>query len=108
MEGVYSLNLTSKKEGFMNAIATTRMSSRGQVVIPEEIRTRYGWSSGMSFVVIGHADAIILQPVEMPDMSQFSALLSASREAAQNAGLTPRDIRRAIRSTRQSRKGTTR
>jgi len=92
----------------MNTIATTRMSSRGQVVIPEEIRTQYGWDSGMSFVVIGHADAIILQPVEMPDMSRFSALLSASRKAARNAGLMPRDIKSAIRAVRQSRKGTVR
>ena len=89
----------------MNAVATTRMSSRGQVVIPEEIRTQYGWNSGMSFVVIGHAEAIILQPVETPDMSQFAALLSASREAARNAGLTSGDIKRAIRNTRLSRKG---
>ena len=89
----------------MSTIATTRMSSRGQVVIPEEIRTQYGWDSGMSFVVIGHADAIILQPVEVPDMSQFTALLSASRAAAQKAGLMPHDIKRAIRQTRQSRKG---
>jgi len=89
----------------MSAIATTRMSSRGQVVIPEEIRTQYGWDSGMSFVVIGHADAIILQPIEVPDMSQFAALLSSSREAAQRVGLTPRDIKRAIHNTRRSRKG---
>ena len=89
----------------MNAVATTRMSSRGQVVIPEEIRTQYGWDSGMSFVVIGHADAIILQPIEAPDMSQFATLLASSREAAQNAGLTPRDIKRAIHNARQSRKG---
>jgi len=89
----------------MGTVATTRMSSRGQVVIPEEIRTRYGWDSGMSFIVIGQADAVILQPVEMPDMSRFDALLSASRRAARNAGLTPRDIKRAVRDTRAERKG---
>ena len=92
----------------MNAIATTRMSSRGQVVIPEEIRTQYGWEPGMSFVVVGRADAIILQPVEMPDMSRFSALLSSSREVARKVGLTPRDIGRAVQSVRQSRKRTAR
>ena len=74
-------------------------------MIPEEIRTQYGWDSGVSFVVIGRADAIILQPVEVPDMSRFDSLLSESRRAARNAGLTPRDITNAIRSTRLARKG---
>ena len=89
----------------MSSIATTRMSSRGQVVIPGAIRSRYGWDSGMSFVVIGRADAIILQPVEAPGASRFDALLAESRKAAREAGLTPLDIRRAIRETRLARGG---
>ena len=89
----------------MSSIATTRMSFRGQVVIPGEIRAQYGWGSGTSFIVIGHADAIILQPVEALGASRFNALLAESRKAARDAGLTPRAITRAVRETRQARGG---
>ena len=76
-------------------------------MIPEGVRTQYGWDSGMSFAVFGHADAIILQPIVKPDMTRFDRLLSASRRAAREAGLTPRDVTRAIRSVRLDRKGKT-
>ena len=37
----------------MAALATTKMSSKGQVVIPEEIRKRLGLKAGSQFVVVG-------------------------------------------------------
>jgi AbrB family looped-hinge helix DNA binding protein len=33
--------------------ATTKLSSRGQVMIPEEIRNRLGLEPGVQFVVVG-------------------------------------------------------
>ena len=39
----------------MEALATTRLSSKGQVVIPEEVRTRLGLKAGVQFVVVGEA-----------------------------------------------------
>ncbi len=40
---------------------TTRMSSRGQVVIPETIRTTMGLEAGTSFLVLAQDDTIVLQ-----------------------------------------------
>ena len=37
----------------MSTLSTTRMSSKGQVVIPEEIRQRLGLETGAQFVVAG-------------------------------------------------------
>ena len=39
------------KELYMVAVPTTRMSSRGQVVIPEAIRIRCGFGEGTTFTV---------------------------------------------------------
>jgi len=45
----------------MEGLATTKMSSKGQVVIPEEIRKRFGLKSGSQFVVVGEKDTVILK-----------------------------------------------
>jgi len=42
-------------------LATTRMSSKGQVVIPEEVRDRLGLHEGSRFVVLGDRDTVILK-----------------------------------------------
>ena len=47
----------------MEGLATTKMSSKGQVVIPEEIRKRLGLKSGSQFVVVGDKDTVILVEV---------------------------------------------
>ena len=39
----------------MEVLATTTMSSKGQVVIPEAIRNRLGLQTGAQFVVVGDA-----------------------------------------------------
>jgi len=43
----------------MAGVATTRMSSKGQVVIPEGIRKRLGLKAGSQFVVVGDRDTVI-------------------------------------------------
>ena len=37
----------------MKTLATTKLSSKGQVVIPEEIRNRLGLETGAQFVASG-------------------------------------------------------
>ena len=45
----------------MANLATTKMSSKGQVVIPEDIRKRLKLKSGSQFVVVGDKDIVILK-----------------------------------------------
>ena len=47
----------------MAPYATTKLSSRGQVVIPEEIRNNLGLSEGDQFLVIGEGDAVTSKPL---------------------------------------------
>ena len=84
----------------MSRIATTRMSSKGQVVIPENVRKRLGLKAGSEFVVLASDDAIVLRPVTEPDMSQFDELLAEARQQARRAGLRKADITNAIRRVR--------
>lgn len=84
----------------MSRIATTRMSSKGQVVIPENVRKRLGLKAGSEFVVLASDDAVVLKPVTEPDMSQFDELLAEARQQARRAGLRKADITNAIRTVR--------
>jgi AbrB family looped-hinge helix DNA binding protein len=84
----------------MSRIATTRMSSKGQVVIPESVRKRLGLKAGSEFVVVASDDAVVLKPVTEPDMSQFDELLAEARRQARRAGLRKADITNAIRTAR--------
>ncbi len=85
----------------MDTIATTRMSSKGQVVIPEEIRVRLGLKTGSQFVVIGERDVVILKTLTTPDMSEFDALIREARSKARKAGMKRSDIAEATTKVRK-------
>lgn len=80
--------------------ATTKLSSKGQVVIPEEIRVRLGLEPGVQFVVVGEGDVVILKALKAPKMSDFKALLDRARRSAEAAGLTEEEVEQAIREVR--------
>ena len=80
----------------MNSPSTARMSSKGQVVIPEEIRKRLGLTAGVQFVVVGDADVVILKRLDAPDLAEFDDLIREARRQARSAGMKRSDIREAI------------
>ena len=45
----------------MKTLATTKMTSKGQVVIPEAVRNRLKLHTGDQFVVVGDNDVVILK-----------------------------------------------
>jgi AbrB family looped-hinge helix DNA binding protein len=81
-------------------LATTKMSSKGQVVIPEAIRQRLGLEPGCQFVVLGEKDAVILKSISPPSKKEFSGLLAKAHKAAKAAGLDPGDVTNAIAKVR--------
>ena len=85
----------------MKQVATTRMSSKGQVVIPESIREDLGLHTGEQFVVVGHGDVVILKTLTAPNTKQFDDLIRQARQAAQKAGMTRAHVRQAIRRVRR-------
>lgn len=40
----------------------TRLSSKGQLIIPKRVRQAHGWSSGMEFSVIDTSEGVLLRP----------------------------------------------
>ncbi len=84
----------------METLATTRMSSKGQVVIPDSIRKQLNLKEGMQFIVVGDADVVILKVVMPPDMGEFDTLIQQARKQAKGAGLKQKDVASAIAKAR--------
>ncbi len=42
---------------------TTKLSSKGQVIIPKEIRSRHHWETGQDLLAIETEDGILLRPI---------------------------------------------
>jgi AbrB family looped-hinge helix DNA binding protein len=86
----------------MRSLATTKLSSKGQVVIPEEIRQRLGLKEGTQFVVVGDRDVVILKAIAAPAMEEFDNLVRRARRDARQAG-KPADVKQAISKVRAAR-----
>ncbi len=84
----------------MQTIATTRMSSKGQVVIPEDVRIRLGLEAGARFVVVGEDDVIILKTIPRPAMSEFDNLIREARRRAKASRMKRSDVAGAVKRAR--------
>jgi len=87
----------------MPSIGTTKMSSKGQVVIPEDIRKQLKLKAGSQFVVVGDKDTVILKTVKQPPLDEFEYLLKSARKQARKVGLKRSDIKNAVAKVRENK-----
>ena len=66
----------------MDAVDVTKLSSKGQVVIPMEVRVTLGLEAGARFVVYGQGDTVILKRIGKPSREEGRRLLADSRALA--------------------------
>ena len=88
----------------MANIATTKMSSKGQVVIPENIRKKLKLKAGDQFVVMGENDIVILKSISPPSLDEFDSLIAKARKQGKQAGIKKSDISDAISKVRGRKK----
>ena len=87
----------------METFATTRMSSKGQIVIPESIRKRLNLKEGAQFLVVGEDDVVILKAITPPAMDSFDDLVKKARSQAKEANLKRTDISNAVSKARKNK-----
>ena len=85
----------------MSDAATTTLSSKGQVVIPEEIRERLGLKAGEQFVVVANRDVVIFKRLEPPSLAEFATLVQRARRVAKKTGMRRTDISAAVAKVRR-------
>jgi len=75
----------------------TKMSSRGQIVIPQNIREQLHVSEGTVFTIISNNDTIILKKLPTPSKEElFKELTKMAKEGKkrlQAKGFTEADLR---------------
>ena len=80
----------------------TRVSSKGQVVIPGLIRERLGLTGGSRLLVFGEGDTIILKKVGLASEETIETLASV-RKKIRELRITRGDVSREIRAVRKER-----
>ncbi len=79
----------------------TRVSSKGQVVIPGLIRERVGLVDGSRLLVFGEGDTIILKKVGLA--SDTEEALASIRKKIKQLGITRKDVAAEVRAVRSIR-----
>ena len=84
--------------------ATTKMSSKGQIVIPESLRENLQLEAGVEFMIISQDDALILKKIIPPNKKDLKDLLEKANALAKKSGMKKEDIQDAIRKYRKGKK----
>jgi len=84
----------------MANVSTTKMSSKGQVVIPENIRRNLNLKAGAQFIVVAEKDVVILKSITPPSLEEFDELVAKARQGGKKAGLKKTDISEALKKVR--------
>ena len=87
----------------MQNLDVTRMSVKGQVVIPGDIREAMGLVAGTKFVVAGEGDTVILKRIGRPASAEIDGLFGASRRFARQVGMKKSDVKKTIQRSRAGR-----
>ena len=78
----------------------TNMSTKGQVVIPNEFRKILGLIAGTPLAVFTDGATLLLKVVEVPEVDTFEKLLKQSRKGAKLAGMKRSDVAKTIKKVR--------
>ncbi len=82
---------------------TTKLSSKGQVIIPKAFRSLHRWASGLELMVIDTGDGLLLKPKTPFSPSELSDVVGmfqnkvAARTDEEIAAALDADVRRQWR-----------
>ncbi|MEK6828021.1 MAG: AbrB/MazE/SpoVT family DNA-binding domain-containing protein [Nanoarchaeota archaeon] len=87
---------------------TIKMSSRGQIVIPQDIREEIKASEGTIFSVVSAKDAIILKKLSTPSkeelIKELGAIALEGRKRAEKLGIKESDVSKLVQRVRKSKR----
>ncbi len=85
------------------ATDVTAISSKGQVVIPKNIRDSLELMPGTRMIIFTDGNNILLKPLEQPNINEFRNLMDSANQWAKDVGMTSDDIDEAIKNVRKNR-----
>lgn len=84
-------------------INLTKLSSKGQVVIPKNIREKMKLRDGTPFVIVLNEDTICLKKIDMPNEREWERATKPFREAAKKSGFNQEDLFSILSESRKKR-----
>ncbi len=84
----------------MANVSTAKMSSKGQVLIPENIRRNLNLKAGSQFIVLGEKDVVIHKNITPSSIDEFDELISKALREGKKVGLKKLGIVEAIKKAR--------
>ena len=86
-------------------VETTKMSSKGQIVIPQDLREELNIVEGTMFAVVGNKDTIILKRLEKPSkdslIKDLENMAKEGKKRAEKLGIKESDIPKLIHRIRK-------
>jgi len=84
-------------------VELTKISEKGQIVIPSSLRKEMNISKADKFLVFGEGSTIILKKIETPAFKKsFDQIANPLQKTAEKIGLTRKDLERVIKETRNA------
>ncbi len=77
------------------------IGERGQVVIPQAVRTDMSIHKGDKFMVLQRGDMLVLKKVIAPSMDDFNKMLKKGHAHAEKHNLVEKDLYDAIKKARK-------
>jgi AbrB family looped-hinge helix DNA binding protein len=87
----------------MKKYEITSLSSKGQIVIPTQIRKRLALAVGTKMAIMTDGKNVLLQKIESPRISKFNDLIARSQEIRKRKKLKKSDIPVAIKTARKKK-----
>jgi antitoxin PrlF len=84
----------------MGDVVVTRMSSKGQIVVPKSLRDALGLDVGELFAMFGEEDTIILKKIDVPSKKEFDEILAWGEKYAKKKKITRKALKKAISEVR--------
>jgi len=85
-------------------VEITRVSTKGQIVIPQKIRDKMDLEEGNILTIIEGEDSIILKKLETPNIKSWEEATKPFRIASKKSGFTQEDLFRVIAESRLNTK----
>ena len=82
-------------------VELTRISEKGQVVIPSSLRREMNIKKSDQFMVFGEGGTVILKKIETPAIKKtFDEIAKPLQDAAKLSGLSKTDLKNVIKAVR--------
>ena len=77
-------------------VETVKMSSKGQIVIPQDVREELGAQAGTVFAVVGTKDTVVLKKISTPSkedlINSLGLFAKKARKKLESKGFTESDL----------------